>query len=358
MLFYVPLSVLAKWPPLLDFDLDINGQPAHLLTAVANGAMDQALLNSLLDNLVGSDRAACCTGAVHDLATSRSPTPAAIAAYEAIRTSISDAQPEEVKRNVLRIASAMQTAYILWVPAFGTVGDRYVAHFAYDYEFKRTARLRTRAVRTLAWGGEDEYLVMGHVGLSGSYHIDVEAPPDLAVTDSDLYFIFDRPGDGNGVPQPPPVYTQQVGSRAHVYTSGERTDDALLRVRLTPTRRGFLAGAWIAALGIAALLTAFWRWSDELSNDPTSSVAVLVIVPGILGLIALRPRTHPWTFDRLIGVQLLLFLSGALSVTAALVAIRYGYSAEPARALWRDAAYGAYLVLLMVSVSLWRAAPG
>jgi hypothetical protein len=87
-------------------------------------------------------------------------------------------------------------------------------------------------------------------------------------------------------------------------------------------------------------------------HDATSSVAILLIVPAVLGLIALRPAVHPRTLDRLVGVQLLLFGSGSLSIFAAFVAVRYEKHLEPTRALWRDAAYGSYTILLMLTITL------
>jgi hypothetical protein len=357
LLFYVPLSVLSKWPPLLSFDLRTDHQPGHLLTAEGNGEMDAALLKALIRDHFGPERALGCEGAAHKLATLR--TSDAWQAYSEISSFLEDAEPEDARQHVLRIAHSMARARILWVPVVGHAGDRHVAHFSYDVRFGTAqAAFRIRAARTLSWGGGDEYLEVPHVGQSGSYHIDVQAPEGLQVIDTSLYFLYDRPQHGEELPPSPIVNTQEIGERAHVYTTSHRPGSALLRVRMMPGWRGFIGAAWMMALGIAGLLTAFWRWSSAMTMDPTSSVALLVIVPAVLGVITLRPRTHPRTFDRLVGVQLLLFLSGSLSIFSALVAIRFEKRLEPTRALWRDAAYGSYLVFILISFSLLIAVIG
>jgi hypothetical protein len=353
-LFYVPLSVLTKSPPLLNFDLRVEDQQGHLLTTEGNAVIDDALMRAFLAELLGPARAACCEDAVHILTGPCSPEESQ-QTYDQIERFVGNAEPLELRRSILRLAHSLRRSYVLWVPVVGNAGERHIAYFSYDQLYDRYSGLGRRVIRTLAWGGGDEYVEVPHVGQYGSYHIDVRPPPGLRVEDADLYFVYERPEPGQPSPQPPPVETQIADECAHLYAVGERPGSALLRVRMMPNWRGFLAGAWMAAVGIAALLTAFWRWADQLTKDPTAAVTVLVIVPALLGVVALRPTAHPRVFARLYGVQLLLYVSGALSVLSALVAIRYEHLVEPTRALWRDAAYGSYLVLGAVTVSLLRA---
>ena len=353
-LFYVPLSVLAKSPPLLTFDLRVEGQYGHLLTTEGNAVMDEALVRALLSELLGSVQAACCDDAVHTLTGPATPADAQ-RAYEEIERAASGAGSPELRRSVLRLAHSLRRSYILWVPVIGDAGERHIAYFGYDQLYETYSGLGRRLVRTLAWGGGDEYVEVPHVGQYGSYHINMRPPPGLRMEEADLYFVYERPQPGQPYPEPPPVDTQIDDDCVHLYAVGARPGSALLQVRMMPNWRGFLAGAWMAALGIAALLTAFWRWAPHLTQDPVASVAVLVIVPTLLGVIALRPTTHPRVFARLFGVQALLYVSGGLSIFSALVAIRYEKSVEPTQAIWRDAAYGAYLVLAVVTISLVRA---
>ena len=349
-LVYVPLSVLTKWPPLLSFDLTVDDQPGHLLTASGNGEMDAALLDALIARCLGSHHSFCCRSASHALATRRGSE--AWAAYDQLRGLLENAEPEDLRRQVLRIAHSMAQSQHLWVPVTGYAGDRHVAHFSYDVRYATSERFPIRAARTLAWGGGNEWLEIPHVGQTGSYHIDVEAPEGLLVMDTSVYFLYDKSRYGDETPDPPEVEIQQVGERTHIYTPSERPGSAFLVVRMMPRWRGFIGAAWLMAIGIAALLTAFWRWAPYLSQDATSSVAILVIAPAVLGVITLRSGVHPRTLDRLIGVQLLLFASASLSVFAALVAIRWEKHVEPTRAIWRDLGYGSYVIVIMIGISV------
>ncbi|MGO9955663.1 MAG: hypothetical protein ACLP50_06700 [Solirubrobacteraceae bacterium] len=335
---------------MLSFDLNVDGQPGHLLTMQGNGEMDAALLQALITDLLGPRWAFCCSDAAHVLAVSRGAD--AWRAYDQLSAFLEDAEPEEARRRTLEVAQSMTRSYVLWVPVMGRPGDRQVAHFSYEIGYEKSSSVRIRTLRTLSWGGGDEYLQVPHVGQSGSYHIDVQAPDGLYVMDTSVYFVYGRPEHGESVPEAPEANVQQIGERAHIYTAGRRPGTALIRVRMMPRWRGFIGASWMTALGIAGLLTAFWRWSAAMTQDPTSSVAILVIVPAVLGAITLRPSVHPKTLDRLFGVQLLLFASGSLSVFSALVGVRFEKQLEPTRALWRDAAYGSYVVLIMISISL------
>jgi hypothetical protein len=335
----------------------VGHESAHLLTTVGNSVIDEAVLSSLVSQLVGPHQAFCCRDAIHTLAGPASPEDADTA-YAEIERCLAHAPAGSSHRVAQRLAYALRRAYILWVPVIGHEGDRQIAHIDYVERFqtRRRSRAMLRAARTLAWGGGDEYVTIPHVGQHGSYHIDVETTPGLRMEDADLYFLYEEPRDGEPSPEIPEVDVQITDERAHLYTVAERPGSAVARVRMMPTWRGFLAGAFIAALGIAALLTAFWRWAPELVHDPTSSVAILVIVPALLGLIALRPTAHPLVFSRLFGVQLLMYLAGTLSVFSALVAIRYAHQVGPAHALWRDCAVASYVVLAMVGFGFARAA--
>jgi hypothetical protein len=55
-LFYVPLSVLRKWPPVLQLDLrNEQDEPIPLLTRSQNGIADKALLVALAQKVAGEE---------------------------------------------------------------------------------------------------------------------------------------------------------------------------------------------------------------------------------------------------------------------------------------------------------------
>jgi hypothetical protein len=103
----------------------------------------------------------------------------------------------------------------------------------------------------------------------------------------------------------------------------------------------------------------FWRWGLELAKDTQSAVAILVLVPVLLGYIAVRPVVHPVAIAQVSHVRNLLLTSGGLSIFAALAIVHDGKLGKPhdARNLcgWLLVAEAAILTLLTVS---WYRAEG
>jgi len=72
---------------------------------------------------------------------------------------------------------------------------------------------------------------------------------------------------------------------------------------LAAPRRGFVAAAFTAVVAIATLVTMFAIWRTEALAEREASVAILAIVPAIVGYLVVRPAEHPVAKSYLLGVS-------------------------------------------------------
>jgi hypothetical protein len=107
---------------------------------------------------------------------------------------------------------------------------------------------------------------------------------------------------------------------AHLYASAARLEQpAPIRLSFRAQRRGFLnlslATALFTALGLW-FAQAHAEFADNAQNTQTAA-AVLLDLPALLALFAVRPAEHALVSRLLFGVRALVFVSGLVAVLAA-----------------------------------------
>jgi hypothetical protein len=350
-LFYMPVASLQKWPPLLGLDLEAGGLSTHLLTSAGNGLIDHAVMRRLAARAMGVLLLHRVEEPIRTLATS-SDIAEGSAAFDALRKAMPGHVDPLASRRLLALAATMIRANILWFPVLGHPGERHVVKFSYD----EVAQVKRRLAVGLAWSPQTYWVELDHLGDSGSYHVDVAAPEGLQVgRDPRLFFVVqgDAPASTSDATL---LDMQPVGQRLHAYVNATRPGKALLNVPVAAPRNGFISGAWIATFGIMLMLFAFWHWAEEMAKDTQSSVAILVLVPVLLGYIAVRPVVHPVAVAQVARVRDLLMISGALSLAAAVGLVRYAQLGQYdcVRILCRDLFFAELLIVVLISISWLR----
>jgi hypothetical protein len=356
-LYYVPVASLQKWPPLLGLDLQARGLSTHLLTSVGNGIIDDALLYALVRRTIGTLFASGVRGEILALATETDPDRAG-EAYEALETAMPQWVDHRQRRRLLAIASTLVRANLLWFPILGHRGERHVVKFSYDEEIQvRPPSILQRLANGLAWSPQTTWVELDHLGDQRSCHVDVRAPEGLvAARDPRLFFVTEAEA-----PKPPDagailLNMQPVGQRLHAYVRAAEPGQAFLSVPVAAARHGFLSAALMSSAGVTAMLFFFWHWVAQMAEDLAASVAILVVVPILLGYVAVRPVAHPVAVRQVARVRDLLTISGGLSVFAAVALVHYAKLDQLgcARTLFRDLFYGELAILVLIAISWWR----
>jgi hypothetical protein len=357
-LFYMPVASLQKWPPLLGLDLDSHEVATHLLTSNTNRMVDEALLTAFGQLIAGRGFAACIREQAHRL-TAETDLDAAAAAYAHIEAAVPASMDRDLRRQFLALASTMIRASMLWFPVLGHHHERNVVKFSYDEEIQVAPRQHNRLHRLaagLAWTPALNFIELDHIGNHASYHVDVSAPEGLVVGADPRLFLIRDSATEDDEDDDTLADMQSIGQRLHAYVKASRPAKAFLAVPVATKRQGFLSGAWIASAGITLMLFFFWRWTNQVAEASAASVAILVLVPLLLGFIAVRPVVHPVTVRHIARVRDLLMLSGGLSVFAAIGLLRFAKESEwvDAHELFGWILIGEILILVLVSVSWLR----
>jgi hypothetical protein len=355
-LYYVPVASLQKWPPLLNLDLHSAEGQAHLLTSNGNAVIDAAMLYGLARHAMGVVPARAQRATVESLARETNPALAA-QAYDKLMAAVPSAADPGRRRRLASVAGTMINASFLWFPVLANVGERHVVKFSYDEIHEEQSSLRRGIALGLAWSPRREWIEIEHMGDSRSNHIELQAPDGL-VFDSDSRLLYvteatESPPEGGSMA----LNTQTIGQRLHAYMRTAKPGSGFLYVGLKPPRSGFITSAWGATAAITFLMFLFWRWGLELAKDTQSAVAILILVPVLLGYIAVRPVVHPVAIAHVAHVRNLLLLSGGLSIFAALAIVHDGKLQKPedARGLCGQLLLAEAAILALLTVSWYRA---
>lgn len=258
-------------------------------------------------------------------------------------------QPEgvaRINRELLARNPRLQTLvgslaenFIVLVPITGR--DRRVIKYAYD-EPLPPSRLPwpRRTAEAFGWASSEIVWKAPSVGLSRSYHLEVEAPRDLEILGATLLAT-----DGRGQSY---VFEHGAsGRRSHLFAD-RMPQDAIgtASVILRARRSGLLRAALLLGVLTSILITIGAFRVDALKSDPASPVALLAVVPALLAAYLARPGEHELASALMVGVRALVVVVGLAAIAAAAV-IMGDLSVGMARDIW--------LVLSGVS---WIAAAG
>jgi hypothetical protein len=102
----------------------------------------------------------------------------------------------------------------------------------------------------------------------------------------------------------PEQYVSCSGHLGHAYVSGARPATADIAFQLAAPRSGFVGASFAASLLIAVFVTAMFDARAAAAAHPEAAVALLVLVPAIVGYLVVRPSDPAIVRRHLVGVQI------------------------------------------------------
>lgn len=184
--FYLPVALLNKWPPVMKFDfLDDSGCSSPLLTRQKNREVDAALLESLRPPRPNDAAAPNLYAHLRDIALCE-----ASVATRALERLTDDLEPHIPSlsaterrdwRVMARIAGALVGNSILWLRTTGGQHERQIAKFAFEYPVERDLLFWRRVAAAFSWEEIATTIQLPLVNNYGSFHLTVDPPIGLQV---------------------------------------------------------------------------------------------------------------------------------------------------------------------------------
>jgi hypothetical protein len=108
---------------------------------------------------------------------------------------------------------------------------------------------------------------------------------------------------------------------------------------------------------IAGLSTAFYYWREQISvpADIDAAVAVLILVPALIGYVVIRPSDPPLSRRYILGAQLLSLAASAVPLVMAVLLLRFSGDPDDLQTAWLWSMRTSWLFALLLFVSLLRA---
>jgi hypothetical protein len=352
--YYVPLSLVLKWPPLLRLDLrDAVGCPIPFLTGAQNAALDGAVLEGLAEKAIGRNSLSGEIQAAIQMVTAdrevadRGLRMLLPAPNETERLSALDADRKALRRDPVFVGAAggLRDSTFLWLRVAGSPGDREIVKFAYDIPME--VRVGSWSAASFGFRAFIAEFDSPHIGSSSSYHLTISAPAPIKVVDSELRLHtapeiapetqrVSRPiGECSAATSPVKedgrvMFTEPMGDQGRFYLTGERSGCVgEARVALIADKSLARSGS-LAAFLIAALITAYaWRLPEILQLNE-AAVTLALAAPALLAYLLVRPAPHEFARGFTAGIRRTLALSGLLPILGAAAIVLSGGEDSPA----------------------------
>lgn len=324
--FFVPLRLVAE-RPLLSFDLHLGDEPVPFLTRAQGRQAERAALRAAVEGL---DRPLTpeMLAAVDDVATY-----GGAAAEPALRL-LGLAGPAHHRGPVAGVTSAgggadatseqlAHWAITTFAGSFLLLADVPLTAVRRRALFKISEEIGPETSTSLPWRSEigwrsTEFVFAAQdVVTAGSYHFQFIAPDGLIVDGGQLFGAgpeedADRVPFGGGASQ-----GQVLGVNAHVEDVPE-ADTYNVAVRLRPSPEGLLRASFISAFfSTILLILATWLQPRIISARFESSTTLLLVLPGVVSTMFLRPGEHSLVSQLLRGTRFTLLVSAVLLYCAA-----------------------------------------
>ncbi len=157
------------------------------------------------------------------------------------------------------------------------------------------------------------------VGWARSYHLRVEAPSNLRLTDVGLFRVRTIPAPAATSVE---YYQAREGAEVmQVYTTSSVTpDDYVLAVSLRVPILGYLRAMWFTAILAALVLLLGWKEMDRLETavqgQADAAIALLLVAPSLIAAYLVRPGEHAIASRLLRPVRYAVASSGLLAYLA------------------------------------------
>jgi hypothetical protein len=357
----VPISIIEKWPPLLNFDLrSRTGKPLPLLTTTENACMDEALLLAIAGRL--SDADSDLPKQLHRL--THGDYEEAVDAFDRISGYLGCVDSANGTRDrLLSLTTTLCDSSILWVPVDTRAGRRTIVKFAYDAPSEELIEAGWERAISALTGRRNRWYALPHLGHGGSYHLEVRVPDVVTVKAADLLIPGRSAASGESEPEPP-GWAQDAHSRtadrlAHLYIGRRRRElsAGFLVLHTAIARTGALWTAWATSVVVTLLLGFYWHWADKIVTVNSAAITTLLLVPTVLGYLIVRPNEHPLTREHLAISRILVLASGALPILAVLALVAAGRHPAVGAVdyLWRDLAFAGLIITMLLTVILCAA---
>lgn len=347
-LFFVPLTMLPKRPGPMRFDVqDESGGSLPLLTEREHSRITGAALlegarrclpqpqRSELGGELGQALARIAVGDydsnVADLLALLVPNSPEWRAFRGSAAARRSLLRDNWMKNFIALAAGNNVAV---VPVELAPGSRRVLKLAFEETIRPEALGRSRRSfgEVVGWSATLAGLQSPLVGAAESYHVQVSAPLNLELTQAELIawspyelVMAQLSGRAAGVPQVHVYTPKNFDTRAHLYVpSAREPTSGRVSVGFRAERKGFLTGAAIAAWGIVAVLTLYWRAADSLVTQSSSANALLLISPGLVAAYLARPGEHALVRKLLVFPRSVLVLAAASVFSAAAAVLAFG----------------------------------
>lgn len=347
--YYVPLSFIRKWPPLLRLDLRSGkDEPIPFLTGSQNAVLDEAVLTALAEEATTEkldDDA--IKKAIKDLVVERDA-----AAADALRVllpplsskdQVEDLDPtrQELRGDSLFVAVAggLRDSTFLWLRVEGKPGDREIVKFSYDIPMD----VNVGSWSAASFGLRPFLADFGspHIGSSSSYHLTISIPSPLKVVDTEVRLVKRQSPDHRATTAGEVVascaasssrvdsgdltiYTEPVGGQGRFYVTGERSGCTGEAHVALIADKGLARNSCLAATMIGVLLTTYWLRLDSILELNEAAVTLALVVPALLAYLLVRPAQHEFVRSFTTGIRRLLAVSGLLPILGAAAIVLSG----------------------------------
>jgi hypothetical protein len=198
-------------------------------------------------------------------------------------------------------------------------------------------------------------VVAPSVGWGCSYHLRVEAPTDIALTEVGLFRVQRAPVR---IPGPAESYEARLGAESvQVYTAtgierGEHVVAVSMRVQIL----GFLRAMWLTSVAMAGILIAgrvfISRLETATQQRSDAAIALLLVAPSLVAAYLVRPGEHVIASRLLRPIRYALAVAACLNYVGA-AALVLGWRGGGLRLVWLLIAVGSGLVAAGISLVIY-----
>jgi hypothetical protein len=189
--YYLPVAILAKWPPVMKFDLrDASGVSIPLLTSRKNREVDAAVLRAIAPDVPSRSEQPTLDDILALIA--EGDRIAAAAAQQALvellapYASQMDAASVEGWTHIRQLVSPEVENSLLWVRVSGKLGERQVIKYGYEQPVEQPLFFFRSLLGMLSWREISNVYAVPRVDWAQNYHLQIDAPTGLVLHDAKL----------------------------------------------------------------------------------------------------------------------------------------------------------------------------
>ena len=319
----LPLTILRK-RTLRNFDLrDPQGMPMPMLTKDENARYAAASLIVNAEGILGGVALPCELEASLRRVVGERP-PEACNEFDSWQRKASSAtNPHRAEwrklvddESFLDLASSLAENFVLIAVSELEIDRRQLFKLSYEepsgeedgLDFLKSALVR------FGWRRKGIVIDVPTVSFSASYHLEMQAPPDLEIDAARLRFEAEREED-----DAPEDILDDDRERAHLYAPEVGPGvSARAVLYLRRQRDSFLVAAFLTGLLITGLLAGGMARLDQISTPEQSqtAAALLLVVPALLAAYIVRPGEHRLATRILLGLRIFVIVEAACAIVA------------------------------------------